>query len=270
MSKKALYGIIGIIITIVIIAVAVQQAQGGASAAMDNVAVPKQVLSNLYNIANNYKIANYIGAGAANNLPLKTGSTTVLKLDGKPAVVYVGADYCPFCAATRWALIIALDRFGNFSSLHYMTSSASDFSPGTPTFTFFNSSYSSPYITFERVEETTNTYPYHTLQIPNKIENETFSAFDINFTAIPANERGGIPFIDFGNITVQVGGEFSPLLIEKYGWSTIISDLENANSTVAQSIIGNANVFTAQICNIIGDNASVCKQPFVRNIRYSN
>ncbi|MGC8652315.1 MAG: DUF929 family protein [Candidatus Micrarchaeia archaeon] len=267
MNKKIAYSIIGVAIAVAVIAVAVLQSTGShASTAMDNVAVPQHVLSLLYGIANNYQLANSVGIGAASGLPIKTGKTTVLLLNGKPAVIYIGADYCPYCAATRWALIIALDRFGNFSSLHYMTSSTSDFAPGTPTFTFFNSSYSSQYVTFESVEELTNTYPYRVLQVPNKLENETFSAFDLNFSAIPADERGGIPLIDFGNITVQYGAEYSPLLINKYDWNAVIGYIQDANSTVAQSIIGNANVFTAQICNITGNSASVCKQPFVKNL----
>ena len=36
--------------------------------------------------------------------------------DGKPLVVYVGADYCPFCAAERWPLVAALERFGTFKT----------------------------------------------------------------------------------------------------------------------------------------------------------
>jgi thiol-disulfide isomerase/thioredoxin len=266
-KKKIMYAAIGIIIAIVVISVALIQAtSGGANPALDNEAVPQQTLSTLYGIANNYQMANLIGVGAAGNPPLKTGDTTVLKVNGKPAVIYVGADYCPYCAATRWALILALDRFGNFSSLHYMTSSSSDFAHNTATFTFFNSSYSSPYITFESVEELTNVYPYKVLQVPNQLENSTFDAFDLNFSALPADERGGIPFIDFGNITVQDGAEYDPLLINKYSWDTIIGYLKNENSTVAQSIIGNANEFTVQICKAINNSASVCKQQFVKNL----
>src|SRR5207344_3398549 len=45
-----------------------------------------------------------------NGSPLTSG--------GKPEVLYIGAEYCPYCAAERWAMAVALSRFGTFSGLH--------------------------------------------------------------------------------------------------------------------------------------------------------
>lgn len=58
---------------------------------------------------------------------------------GKVQFLYVGAEYCPYCAAARWAMIVALSRFGTFSNLHLMRSSGQDVYPNTPTFTFYTS-----------------------------------------------------------------------------------------------------------------------------------
>lgn len=266
MNKKVIYSVIGIVIAVVVIAIAASQASGSGNAAMDNIAVQQSVIARLSTIANNYALANNVGIGAVSGLPIKTNRTTVMKVNGLPAVVYVGADFCPYCAAARWGLIIALDRFGNFTSLHYMTSSASDFAPSTPTFTFFNSSYYSPYITFESDEWYTNKYPYQVLQAPNALESNLFDVFDSNNSALPSDARGGTPFIDFGNITIQVGAEFSPVLIDNTSWSTIIGNLDNLNSTITQAIIGNANDYTAKICQIINNSASVCSQQFVKKL----
>jgi hypothetical protein len=30
------------------------------------------------------------------------------------AVVFVGAEYCPYCASERWPLVMALSKFGTF------------------------------------------------------------------------------------------------------------------------------------------------------------
>ena len=38
---------------------------------------------------------------------------------GKPEMLYIGAEYCPYCAAERWAMIVALSRFGTFSGLRH-------------------------------------------------------------------------------------------------------------------------------------------------------
>ena len=40
-----------------------------------------------------------------------------LSIGKLPAVLWVGALYCPACAAERWALVIALGRFGTFDKL---------------------------------------------------------------------------------------------------------------------------------------------------------
>ena len=42
-------------------------------------------------------------------------------------------EYCPFCAAQRWAMVSALSRFGTFSGLKTIHSSSSDADPNTPT-----------------------------------------------------------------------------------------------------------------------------------------
>ena len=51
-----------------------------------------------------------------------------------PEALFVGADFCPYCAATRWGIIVALSRFGTFNGLFNMLSSATDVAPSTPTF----------------------------------------------------------------------------------------------------------------------------------------
>ena len=59
-----------------------------------------------------------------------------LTVGGKPEVLFVGAEYCPFCAAERWPLIVALARFGRFTALHDAVSSAQAVFPSTATFSF--------------------------------------------------------------------------------------------------------------------------------------
>ncbi|MBO0775058.1 MAG: DUF929 family protein, partial [Actinobacteria bacterium] len=42
---------------------------------------------------------------------------TPLTSGGKPEVVYMGAEYCPFCATERWAMAVAFSRFGTFHNV---------------------------------------------------------------------------------------------------------------------------------------------------------
>ena len=41
---------------------------------------------------------------------------------GKPLIAYMGSNFCPYCAATRWPLAVALTRFGSFKGLHITAS----------------------------------------------------------------------------------------------------------------------------------------------------
>ena len=35
--------------------------------------------------------------------------------DGKPELLFIGAEFCPICAAERWPMYVALSKFGTFS-----------------------------------------------------------------------------------------------------------------------------------------------------------
>ena len=106
-------------------------------------------------------ILSVVGTGKLQD-PFKSvqGSPPVLNgPTGKPEFLYIGAEYCPFCAAQRWAVVVALSRFGTFSQLYQTTSSSTDSYPSTPTFTFDPKLYKAPlytsqYVDFVPVEET--------------------------------------------------------------------------------------------------------------------
>src|ERR671920_169425 len=54
-----------------------------------------------------------VGAGSGvSNPPKALSGAPALTFDGKPGVLYVGAEYCPFCAAERWPFVVAMTRFG--------------------------------------------------------------------------------------------------------------------------------------------------------------
>jgi hypothetical protein len=175
----------------------------------------------------------------------------------KPEILYIGAEYCPYCAITRWGMIIAMSRFGNFSGLHYTASNSTDVYPNTPTFTFYNATYQSNYISFVGVETTTRNR-YQPLQNPTPFENSLFSTYD---------PGGGIPFIDFANQTIQLGAVVDPAALQGYSWSTAISNLTETNSSVSQALIGEADIDTALICKATNMTpSSICAQPYISKI----
>ena len=233
----------------------------------DNTPVPAYMINRLM-VPNNVSSAVGIGLGK----PLQQVNGTNLTYNGKPEILYMGAEYCPFCAAERWPLTIALMRFGTFSGLEYMTSSATDYSPNTPTFTFLHATYTSKYISFVSVEMLGNkpvNGSYPTLQTPNASENALMSKYD--GPTASCSTGGCIPFIDFANKAVDVGATYDPLsVLDSYSWNTTSENLYNTSSLQSSSIIGQANIFTAEICNIDNNTPqSVCGQQYIKRIESS-
>ncbi|HEV3291773.1 MAG TPA: DUF929 family protein, partial [Streptosporangiaceae bacterium] len=77
---------------------------------------------------------------------------TPLTIGGKPAIVFVSEESCPFCAAERWPLAIALSQFGTWSHLGVTSSSATDIYPGTATLSFRTAHYRSAELTLRTTE----------------------------------------------------------------------------------------------------------------------
>src|SRR5699024_4593292 len=84
--------------------------------------------------------------------PLQAILGSPVDADDTPTVLYMGADYCPYCAAIRWPLVVALMRFGDFSGVKYMRSSHDDVYADTVTFSFHGAEYASDHVKFASVE----------------------------------------------------------------------------------------------------------------------
>jgi len=186
-----------------------------------------------------------------------------LTANGKPEFLYMGAEYCPYCAAERWSMISALSRFGTFTGLTTKHSSSTDVDPNTPTWTFYGSKYTSNYISFTSVEETTNipngSGGYTTLQTPTSAQALLGQTYD---------STGSIPFIDIGNKYVEVGNlqPYGPQLLTGKTWAQVATTLSQPTSTIAQGAIGNANYLTAAICAQTGNLPATACTPTIKGL----
>jgi hypothetical protein len=223
---------------------------------------------------------NKVGAGptgsnAIDPLQLPKKKVGVLTLDGKPEMLYVGAEYCPFCAAERWAMAVALSRFGTFTGLHLIHSDSDDIFSNTMTLSFYQSTFSSKYLTFVPVETTTEDKA--TLQTPTAAENKLLNTYDVPPYVPSSAYDGSFPFIDIANQYVDDGAQYEPSVLgttenvdaSHYGltWQEIASDLSNPSSSVGQAILGTANDLTAGICKVTGGQpGSVCNSAGVKAI----
>jgi Domain of unknown function (DUF929) len=183
---------------------------------------------------------------------------------GKPQVLYVGAEYCPYCAAQRWSLAVALSRFGTLTGVGLTSSSSSDAFPDTPTLSFRGSSYASNYLDFVAVE----TADRQGAQL-DKVSPDQ-QALMQRYDAPPYSTAGGIPFVDLGNRFVTSGAAYSPGLLQGMDQQQVVAALQNPSSAQAKAILGSANVFTAALCRMTGQQpANVCGTPAIHSIQAS-
>src|ERR1022692_204006 len=182
---------------------------------------------------------------------------TVLTSNGKPEVVYVGAEYCPFCAAERWALSVALSRFGAFSGLHLIHSSSTDTDPNTPTVSYYKATYTSKYVTFATTEaQKVDKTP---LQPVTALDKSLMGKYDVPPYVPSSQYDDAFPFVDFGNRYVIDGASYDPLLLANLTWQQIGADLASPKSPVSQAIDATANHITAAICKSTSNQpGSVC------------
>jgi Domain of unknown function (DUF929) len=206
---------------------------------------------------------NTVGAGVVPQVvkqPLTAGSGSLLTSNGKPEMLYIGAEYCPYCAAMRWSMAVALSRFGTLSTpWHGIHSSSSDVFPNTATLTFYKSGYTSKYLTFTPVENTTVTKA--PLQNPTAAQNAIWAKYE------PDAATRGYPFIDFGNKWVLKGPIYDPAVLKGLTWSQIATAMRDPSSAVSQSVLGAANYMTAAMCKMTSNQpASVCTSPAVTKV----
>jgi Domain of unknown function (DUF929) len=203
---------------------------------------------------------NAVGAGTAARLKTVSGQPE-LTLDGKPEVLFIGGEYCPYCAAERWAVAAALGRFGVLSGTRFIHSSPTDAYPDTPTMSFYKSSYTSRYVAFVPVEwysekpdaATPTGYAY--LQPPTPQQAALINRYS----------GGGFPFVDIGNRYVVSGVQYLPSDLANMTWAQVAAAMRDPSSPVARDIDGAANMITAAICKLThGQPASVGNSAGVR------
>ncbi len=256
--RRRAFAVIGAVVLVFGVLVALRLAGVGEKKSKPTGALDPGVMSTVESVPASAFAA--VGGGTAKDNLIALPGPTLTK-DGKPKIVYVGAEYCPFCAAERWGLVVALSRFGTWSNLSESHSAADDVFPNTPTFSFHGAGYTSDHVAFEGVETNTNervggTYaPLDTLTPEQTRLLEKYDAPPY----VPKQSAGGIPFLDLGDRYMSNGASYSPELLANRSMAEIAKELKDPSSEVAKAVLGSANQITAAICALTNDEpASVC------------
>lgn len=243
----------GLVVLIIAALVIVKLASGGghssAPGAEPVVRAAPAVLARLGGIAP----ASLARAAASTsvNRPQAVSNPTVTT--GAPHVFYLGADYCPFCAAQRWALVTALSHFGTWTDLATTSSAADDVYPNTATFSFHGASFSSPYLTFAGVETATNrrtSTGYAPLDTPTAEQAQIVQTYD---------RAGSIPFLDLGGRFIQSGSSFVPTVLAGMTVDEISAEAADSSTAAGRQIQAAAGVLVADLCQLTNQQpANVC------------
>ena len=197
-------------------------------------------------------VFDQVGKGTVMVKPVKVTGQEPLTEAGKPLIVYIGAEYCPFCAAQRWPVVIALSRFGTFSSLGMTHSASDDVYPNTPSFSFHGAIYTSEYVAFQGVETATNERQGNGYAPLDTLTDQQAKIMKTMNAPPYVTSSGGIPFMDLGNRFLLPGGAYDAELLQHTTAEQIAAALGDPNSPIAKGILGTANMITAYLCQLTG------------------
>jgi hypothetical protein len=253
---------VGAVVVIVVALVLVKVAGGGST---NNQTVHQRFLASAALVSQVTSVPDSVADAVG--LPSGVNPPTVLKMqppltaNGKPEVVFIGAEFCPLCGAERWAVIMTMSKFGTFAGLNETTSSPWDSPPAVSTFSFYKSTYTSQYIDFATVEHETNDVSglgvgRTTLQPLTPAQLTLWQRYAALFGIRP-----GYPFMDFGNRMFVSGPSYDPNVLLGLSHQDIASRLSNPQDPVTQGIVGTSNYLTASVCALTGQQPAAACSP---------
>jgi hypothetical protein len=219
-----------------------------------------------------------------------TSPYNAIIINGKPSVIYIGAISCIFCGENRWAMALALAKFGNFTTLYNGYSSLGDgdvptlywnddnttTSSGMTYGNFYNSNYIN-FISAEYDSPIVQGFELPTTGLNYYVQNAPNSTYEGALSFMNSTGKfAGTPFTFWGTSLVQgadavVFGNTTPssasdLPIAHMTHAQILQQFSNFNSQFAWSEYAGADVYIAQVCPSINNTAPVCALPAIKAI----
>jgi hypothetical protein len=178
------------------------------------------------------------------------------RTSGKSLVFFMGAGFCPFCAAERWAIVEALGKFGKWEGLVETTSAGHDEKYlNIPTVSFARAKYESNYVEF--VGRETADRNFEPLQELEEKDYEILDTF---------NPDQIIPFLLVDGQFMQVGAGYSPQILEGMDHAKVRAELGNSISPVGKALKAEIDNISALICKSIGGRASSCNSENIKSL----
>lgn len=238
-----------------------------------------------------YEIAGemYLNQTLNNTVGGRVQTVPLFNVNGKPSVIYLGSITCLYCGENRWAMALALAKFGTFNSIYTGYSAFGDYDLPTVYWrpAHYNSSttdvgsfYQSNYINFIAIEDArpiTAGFSLNQLSaIKSNVNTANNTAYNdaINYI-LQINNFGGTPYTIWGNY------QFSGADAVAFGNSTptsnkfpltymthqdVLNQLSQGKSQFALTQYAGADLYIAYTCKSINNTASICSLPAIQKI----
>jgi Domain of unknown function (DUF929) len=255
-NRMVAIGSVVLVAVIVVTLIVVKVAGGGGSSTGGSVSspalgapIPAAITTRLASIPLSTLVTAPTSGLSTSPQPI---SDPALKVDGKPDLLYIGAEFCPICAAERWAMYVALSKFGTFRPQPGRIHSAVR-DGNIETLTFYKTTYTSPYLTFTPLETTTNqpngNY-YVTLETPTPAQQKLWAA----------HTGQSFPWLDFGGKAELTSAQYDPAQLEGVSFDNIASVIGNNSTAIGADVDASAKVLIQSICNTLTGKkpASIC------------
>ncbi len=249
--------VLAVVVALVVVKVAGSGGGGSGNATADvpsppkGTPIPAATLQKMQSIPMS-TLAAAPTTGIINQI-LPTNGKALTK-DGKPDLLYVGAEFCPYCAAQRWALYVALSKFGTFSPDPGRIHSAT-LDGNVPTLTFYGTTYSSPYFSFTPLElytnmPATNGTGYTPLQTATKEQSTLWQTLG----------GGSFPFIDFAGKEYLSGSQYSYAPMQDKPFAEVAAQVGNNATTIGADVNAGAYLLIKSLCGSLSGHqpAAVC------------
>lgn len=243
-------GSVALVVALVAVVVAIGLSSSSTKAA-PRVALTAAQESHLTTVPVSTLVAASGSDAGSSLIPAYEIDSSAYTSGGKPAILYIGAEFCPVCATERWPMVVALSQFGTFRNLSQTRSAVRD--GNLATVTFYGSAYTSRYLTFRPVEVSTNVQKgngYEPLESPTPAEVQLWRG-------VLGSET--FPFVYLGGKYVLNTYQYPATFIQGLNFTQIEAAVGNNSTQVGASIDAAAAAMVKYICGITGQQpAATC------------
>lgn len=173
---------------------------------------------------------------------------------GHPVLFFFGSVACPFCSASSWAVLGALERLGNVSGFTYDRSSTGDIYPGTPSVVLPDLVVGSSYVSLDARESTGD----QVIQAPGTAgcpAQGYVSAYD---------SLESIPYVVLGGTFYHLGTLVDPAALQGLTAAEVAQEIADRNGTAYRAVAPATDLILAYLVWLDGgEPASVADDPAV-------